>query len=379
MLDWEDLRRFFPVTQKYIYLDHAGVSPLSTQVQSSMEAFLKEATENGYTNPEMWTETIESCRQSAARLINANPDEIAFVKNTTQGIILTANGINWQVGDNVVTTNVEFPSNIYPWWNLERHGVETRLVQEMNKRILVEDIIAKIDSRTRIVTISHVEFASGYRNDITTIGEICRDKGILFFVDAIQALGAFEVDVKKQHIDFLSADGHKWLLGPEGAAIYYCAKNKLNQLTNTNIGWASVVDDLSFSEYNLTQKPSARRFEEGSYNTVGIFGLNAAITLLLEIGIPNIERRILDLTQCLIKNLYDQGYEILSPVENELERSGIVIFRSRKFSSDMLFELFYQSGVSCAKRGGGIRLSPHFYNSEAEIDIVADILSTVAD
>ena len=379
MLDWEDLRRFFPVTQKYIYLDHAGVSPLSTQVQSSMEAFLKEATENGYTNPEMWAETIESCRQSAARLINANPDEIAFVKNTTQGIILTANGINWQVGDNVVTTNVEFPSNIYPWWNLERHGVETRLVQEMNKRILVEDIIAKIDSRTRVVTISHVEFASGYRNDITTIGEICRDKGILFFVDAIQALGAFEVDVKKQHIDFLSADGHKWLLGPEGAAIYYCAKNKLNQLTNTNIGWASVVDDLSFSEYNLTQKPSARRFEEGSYNTVGIFGLNAAITLLLEIGIPNIERRILDLTQCLIKNLYDQGYEILSPVENELERSGIVIFRSRKFSSDMLFELFYQSGVSCAKRGGGIRLSPHFYNSEAEIDIVADILSTVAD
>ena len=379
MLDWEDLRRFFPVTQKYIYLNHAGVSPLSTQVQSSMEAFLKEATENGYTNPEMWVETIESCRQSAARLINANPDEIAFVKNTTQGIILTANGINWQVGDNVVTTNVEFPSNIYPWWNLERHGVETRLVQEMNKRILVEDIIAKIDSRTRVVTISHVEFASGYRNDITTIGEICRDKGILFFVDAIQALGAFEVDVKKQHIDFLSADGHKWLLGPEGAAIYYCAKNKLNQLTNTNIGWASVVDDLSFSEYNLTQKPSARRFEEGSYNTVGIFGLNAAITLLLEIGIPNIERRILDLTQCLIKNLYDQGYEILSPVENELERSGIVIFRSRKFSSDMLFEIFYQSGVSCAKRGGGIRLSPHFYNSEAEIDIVADILSTVAD
>ena len=378
MLDWEDLRRFFPVTQKYIYLNHAGVSPLSTQVQSSMEAFLKEATENGYTNPEMWAETIESCRQSAARLINANPDEIAFVKNTTQGIILTANGINWQVGDNVVTTNVEFPSNIYPWWNLERHGVETRLVQEMNKRILVEDIIAKIDSRTRVVTISHVEFASGYRNDITTIGEICRDKGILFFVDAIQALGAFEVDVKKQHIDFLSADGHKWLLGPEGAAIYYCAKNKLNQLTNTNIGWASVVDDLSFSEYNLTQKPSARRFEEGSYNTVGIFGLNAAITLLLEIGILNIERRILDLTQCLIKNLYDQGYEILSPVENELERSGIVIFRSRKFSSDMLFELFYQSGVSCAKRGGGIRLSPHFYNSEAEIDIVADILSSVA-
>ena len=379
MFDWDSLRQFFPVTEKYIYLNHAGVSPLSTQTQSAMEAFLKEATENGYTNSKMWTETIESCRQSAAKLINANPDEIAFVKNTTQGIILTANGINWQAGDNVITTNVEFPSNIYPWWNLERYGVETRLVQEVNKRISVEDIIAKIDSRTRIITISHVEFASGYRNDIATIGEICQNKGILFFVDAIQTLGAFEVDVKKQHIDFLSADGHKWLLGPEGAAIYYCSKSKLDQLTNTNIGWASVVDELTFSEYNLTQKPSAKRFEEGSYNTVGIFGLKAAITLLLEIGILNIERRILDLTQRLIKNLCDQDYDILSPTENELERSGIVVFRSHKYTPRMLFELFHKSGVSCATRGGGIRLSPHFYNSEAEIDMVAEILSSVAN
>ena len=379
MFDWDSLRQFFPVTEKYIYLNHAGVSPLSTQTQSAMEAFLKEATENGYTNSKMWTETIESCRQSAAKLINANPDEIAFVKNTTQGIILTANGINWQAGDNVITTNVEFPSNIYPWWNLERYGVETRLVQEVNKRISVEDIIAKIDSRTRIITISHVEFASGYRNDIATIGEICQNKGILFFVDAIQTLGAFEVDVKKQHIDFLSADGHKWLLGPEGAAIYYCSKNKLNQLTNTNIGWASVVDELFFSEYNLTQKPTARRFEEGSYNTVGLFGLKAAIGLLLEIGTLHIERRILDLTQYLIKNLSNQGYEILSPVENESERSGIVIFRSNKLSPSMLFELFQESDISCATRGGGIRLSPHFYNSKTEIDTVTDILSSVAN
>ena len=149
-----------------------------------METFLKETTENGYANSQMWAETIESCRQSAAKLINADPDEIAFVKNTTQGIILTANGINWKAVDNVITTNVEFPSNIYPWWNLERYGVETRLAQEVNKRISVEDIVAKIDSRTRIITISHVEFASGYRNDIATIGKICRDREILFFVDA---------------------------------------------------------------------------------------------------------------------------------------------------------------------------------------------------
>ena len=185
--------------------------------------------------------------------------------------------------------------------------------------------------------------------------------------------------MKKQHIDFLSADGHKWLLGPEGAAIYYCSKSKLDQLTNTNIGWASVVDELTFSEYNLTQKPSAKRFEEGSYNTVGIFGLKAAITLLLEIGILNIERRILDLTQRLIKNLCDLDYDILSPTENELERSGIVVFRSHKCAPRMLFELFHKSGVSCATRGGGIRLSPHFYNSEAEIDMVAEILSSVAN
>ena len=379
MSDWDSLRQLFPVTKNYIYLNHAGVSPLSTHTQSAMKVFLKEATENGYANSQMWAETIESCRQYAAKLINADPDEIAFVKNTTQGIILTANGINWKAGDNVITTNVEFPSNIYPWWNLKRYGVETRLVQEVNKRISVEDIVAKIDSRTRIITISHVEFASGYRNDIATIGKICQDRGILFFVDAIQTLGAFEVDVKKQHIDFLSADGHKWLLGPEGAAIYYCSKNKLNQLTNTNIGWGSVVDELLFSDYNLTQKPTAGRFEEGSYNTVGIFGLKAAIALLLEIGIRNIEHRILDLTQYLIKSLRNQGYDILSPVENESERSGIVIFRSNKLSPLELFELLYESDVSCAARGGGIRLAPHFYNSKSEIDAVADILSSVTN
>ena len=211
----------FPVTKSYIYMNHAGVAPLSRRVRNAMIGFVEDATVNGAVNVESWVETAEACRAVAAQLINANTTEVAFMKNTTQGILIAANGIDWREGDNVVTTAVEFPANVYPWWSLkERYGVETRMVSERNGSIYLDDIVDAIDKRTRVVTISHVEFASGFRNNIKAIGEICQERDIWFVVDAIQSLGAIEVDVKSSHIDILAADGHKWLLAPEGAAIF---------------------------------------------------------------------------------------------------------------------------------------------------------------
>ena len=222
MSSWMQWREQFPVTQKYIYLNHAGVSPLSLRARDAMQDFLNDAADNGGVNAASWTATVEACRHSAAQLINADPSEIAFMKNTTQGLIIAANGIDWHQCDNIVTTAVEFPANVYPWWSLkERYGVEMRMVQERRGQILTEEIEAAIDARTRVVTISHVEFASGFRNDIAAIGEICRKKGIWFVVDAIQSLGVIDLDVKACNIDILAADGHKWLLAPEGAAIFY--------------------------------------------------------------------------------------------------------------------------------------------------------------
>jgi len=373
---FEKWRAEFPVTKSYVYMNHAGVAPLSRRVRDAMVGFVEDATVNGAVNVDTWTETVEMCRTVAAQLVNADATEIAFMKNTTQGILIAANGIDWREGDNVVTTAVEFPANVYPWWSLkERYGVETRMAPERDGRIHLENIIEAIDERTRVVTISHVEFASGYRNDIKAIGEICRERDVWFVVDAIQSLGAIEVDVKSSHIDILAADGHKWLLAPEGAAIFYCAKDKLERLINTNVGWASVVNPREFLDYDLTQKPDATRFEEGSYNSTGLYGLKAAIDLLIEIGISNIETRILELTSGLIKGLDTKGYRVITP-KSDSERAGIVVFESDHYTPAELFTLLNERNIITAERGSGVRVSPHFYNTELEI---ADLLETLPE
>ena len=373
MIDWYEWRKQFPVTERYIYLNHAGVAPLSLRVHQAMQGFLDDATNNGAVNSNRWEATAEVCRAAAAKLINADVSEIAFMKNTTQGISIAANGLDWHEGDNVVTTAAEFPANVYPWWNLKRYGVETRMVPEREGRIQIGDIESAIDERTRLVTISHVEFASGFRNDIAAIGEICRERNLWFVVDAIQSVGVIDLDVKACGIDILAADGHKWLLAPEGAAIFYCNTEKQNRLINTNVGWASVINARDYLSYDLKPSPDATRFEEGSYNSVGLYGLGAAIDLLLEIGIPNIEQRVLDLTDQLIEGLRSKGYRLLTPTE-ESERSGIVVFESDYHSPAALCERLRQENVIGAERGG-VRLSPHFYNSEGEMEQVLDLLT----
>ncbi len=367
-------RAEFPVTKSYIYMNHAGVAPISSRVRDAMMGFVEDATVNGAVNVETWVETAEMCRSVAAQLINADSTEIAFMKNTTQGILIAANGIDWREGDNVVTTAVEFPANVYPWWSLkERYGVETRMAPEREGRIHLDDIVAAIDERTRVVTISHVEFASGYRNDIKTLGKICRERDIWFVVDAIQSLGAIEVDVKLSYVDILAADGHKWLLAPEGAAIFYCADEKRERLINTNVGWSSVVNPRDFLNYDLTQKPDATRFEEGSYNSVGLYGLNAAIELLLEVGVSTIETHILQLTIALIEGLESKGYRVITP-KADSERAGIVVFESDQHTPIELYELLHEQKIITAERGSGLRVSPHFYNTESEITHLLEVL-----
>ena len=367
-------RSEFPVTETYIYMNHAGVAPLSRRVQDAMIGFIEDATVNGAVNAEQWAETAEICRAAAAHLINADTTEIAFMKNTTQGILIAANGIEWREGDNVVTTAVEFPANIYPWWSLkERYGVQTRMVPERDGGIHIEDIASAIDARTRALTISHVEFASGFRNDIQVLGDLCREHNIWFIVDAIQSLGAIEVDVKSCNVDILAADGHKWLLAPEGAAIFYCADEKRERLINTNIGWSSVVNPRDFLNYDLTQKPDATRFEEGSYNSVGLYGLKAAIDLLLDVGIPTIEARILELTKRLTEGLEAKGYRVITP-KTDSERAGIVIFESERHTPSEVYEKLHAEKIITAERGSGVRVSPHFYNTLSEIEHLLEVL-----
>jgi len=375
MIDWNAIRDEFPVTKKYIYFNHAGVSPLSNRSVRAVQNYLTAISEHGIAR-EAGREFIRitsQTRANLARLMNADADEIAFVKNTTQGLLIAANGIDWHSGDNVVTASVEFPANIYPWLNLAKRGVKTKFVQEKDARIPIEGIEEAIDDRTRAVAISYVEFASGFRNDLESIGKICEDKGIYFIVDAIQGLGALDIDVKKCKIHMLSSDGHKWLLGPEGAGCFYCSKDILDEIRLDYAGWNSVINESDYLDYNLVLRPDALRFEEGSLNTVGIYALGAAVDLILELGINNIERRIIALTEMLIDKVQEKGYQVFSSLMPQ-ERSGIVCFKSDKHTSAELFKLLIANNVMVADRAQSVRVSPHFYNSEEEIEQMVAML-----
>lgn len=369
----EALRAEFPVTKSYIYMNHAAVAPISTAVQRAMNQQLRDVAQHGIVHSSRWENTYRRARSAAGQLINAKPSEIAFVKNTTEGIQIVANGLKWKRRDNVVITDRGFPANVYPWINLKSRGVETRFAPEIDGRIPLDTLFDLVDENTRIISISSVEFASGFRHDLTQIGEFCKKNDILFFVDAIQSLGALKLDVANAHIDFLSADAHKWLLGPEGTGIFYCAKKVMRHLHVHNLGWTSVKNASDYLTYDPTPLPNAQRFESGTLNTAGIYGLKASLDLIQKIGIENIESRIIILTDQLVAGLEEKGYQVLSSRKPH-EKSGIVSFCHAKQKLDTLFEMLIKNQVICALRGNGIRLSPHVYNTEEEIDYILNLL-----
>jgi selenocysteine lyase/cysteine desulfurase len=362
----EKYRREFPVVENYIYLDHAGVAPISLRVRSAVEVFFRESTEGGAFHSPEWAHRVNEVRTNCARLIHAGPDEIAFVKNTSHGLSLVAEGIDWKAGENILFYEREFPSNSYPWQNLKRKGVEARLVPSRNGRVQIEDIERLIDSRTRMVAISSVQFSNGFRIDLKRLGSLCRDRNILLCVDAIQSLGVFPMDVRECNVDFLSADAHKWLLGPEGIGIFYCRRGLAEGINPPLIGWKSVVNELDFDRPRLVLKRNAQRFEEGSMNLMGIFGLGAAVELLLEAGIEDIEQRVLDLGDRIIEEADKRGFETLTPRERH-ERGGNVTFQGR-FDLEAVRNGLREKGIMVNVRGGGLRVSPHFYNIESDIE-----------
>ena len=364
---WSKAREEFPVTKNWVYLNHAGVSPIPSRTASAIERYTKEVTSQGACIYEEWMKRVEEVRRSFAKIIGADSKEVAFVKNTSHGLSIVANGIPWKKGDNIITVYGEFPSNIYPWMNLQKQGVELRTVTPKEGRVLPEEIEKLMDENTRLLTISSVEFGTGFRNDLDALGLICKEKGILFCVDAIQSLGLIPMDVKKWNIDFLAADGHKWLVAPEGLGCFYCSMEKLESLELPLLGWNSVVNATDFSNYDFTLKKDAQRFEEGTLNIMGIMALGASLELLQEIGIDRIEQRVLGLTEQIISELLQKGYKVRSP-RGEGERSGIVSFESKK-SSDAIQRLLMKQGIACASRDGALRVSPHFYNTEEEIQV----------
>ncbi|HTU21232.1 MAG TPA: aminotransferase class V-fold PLP-dependent enzyme [Gemmataceae bacterium] len=373
---WTALRRECPVTTRWAYFDHAAVAPLTERARQTLVEWAGDLAENGVVHDSARVRRIEEVRRLAGQLLRADPLDIAFIKNTSEGIGIVAEGLRWQAGDNVVTAEDEYPANLYPWMNLAERGVELRRVPSRDGRIFLDDLRAAIDGRTRLVSLSFVEYASGFRNDLFAVGQLCREKGVLFFVDAIQGLGVLPLDVQNTPIDFLAADGHKWLLGPEGAGLFWVRRELIDRLHPVGIGWNSVIDSRNFNHVELRLKPHAGRWESGSLNVGGILALGASLDLLLAAGIDAIAERVLQLTDYLCEHARRAGVEVYSS-RRPGEASGIV---SLVLPGDVraFVRRCRDAGIIVNQRAGRLRVSPHAYNTTEELDRLIALLGVLS-
>lgn len=368
----------FPALQNSIYLNHAAVAPWPQVTADAVQAFAAENARQGTLNYPHWLTVEQALREQARELLNAPAaGDIALVKNTSEGLSFVAYGLNWREGDNVVGIRQEFPSNRYVWQSLANQGVEFRQLDLRERPADPETaLLALCDARTRLISISAVQYTNGLRMDLAKIGEFCRAKDILFCVDAIQQIGAIPFDVQQIQADFAVADGHKWMLGPEGLALFYVRREALEQLRLTQYGWhmAEGLTDYSMEDYQPAL--DARRFECGSPNMLGIHALHASLGVLLKTGMATVWEQLSARVKYLLDGLQAlPDMEILSDLRAE-RRSGIVTFRSRRETNEALFQRLQTQGIFCATRGGGIRLSPHFYTPFAQLQQVLDVLKT---
>jgi cysteine desulfurase / selenocysteine lyase len=360
---WSRYADQFPVRNRLIYLNHAAVAPLSKACAAAMKGLADDCSHFGSLHYKDWLDTYEGLRVAAARLIGADRGEIALVKNTSEGIATVAMGLDWKAGERMVGFREEFPANYYPWKRLEEKGIEVTWLS-------VGDPLEKIEAACRgakLLAISFVQFLSGYRAPIQEIGEICHRNQCIYLVDAIQGMGAFPIDVRKCHIDTLAADGHKWMMGPEGCGILYIAEGIQDRIEPVEFGWTNVAGYNDYGSRDMALRPDAGRYECGTLNTIGCYGLKAAIELLLEVDPVRIGPVVQSLGDQIYQGVIQRGYEVMGTRTPETG-AGIVSFRKPGMEAVDVVAKLRAAGVSAAPRAGWVRTSPHFYISPADID-----------
>jgi selenocysteine lyase/cysteine desulfurase len=377
-IDWDAVRDVqFPVARKWAYLDHAAVAPLPRRSGDALRDWIGGQENDGVVGWAANERRLEAIRDRVASLINAHRDEVAFISSTTQGIGLIAEGFPWREGDTVVTAADEYPSNLYPWMNLESRGVAVRQVKSRGGRIRLDDLGAAIDRSTRVLAISHVEFATGFRNDLDALAELCDARGVALFVDAIQGLGPHRIDVRRTPIDFLAADGHKWLLGPEGAGLLFVRRDWIDRLHPLGVGWHSVLGSYNAPEAEFRLKPSAQRWEGGSFNMPGLLTFGASLELFFEWGLAAVVRRIADRAEAVRELAAAAGWTVYGSPREE-DRSAIVVLeREGVDPSAAATELRRRYGVVTACRRGRLRISPHVYNNGDDLERLREGLASV--
>jgi len=371
----ENIRNLFPAAHKYTYLNSAAVSPVPTVSVEAVLSQLKDVSENGTINYPQWIATKDRARALIAGMLDVKADQIAFLRNTSDGFATVANGLRWQKGDNIVSFEREFPANFYAWRMVrDKFGVELRLCPERDGRIDLEEFIALIDSDTKLVTISAVQFASGFRADLERIGEAARKHDALFAVDIIQGFGAFGFDLPAQYVDIAAGASHKWLFSPEGCGMLYLSDRARDRVEPTLVGWISVERPWDFEDTEQPFKSTALAWESGTGGSSLFYGLEQSLRLLHETGLKNIENYLEELTDHLCELIAAKNYEIISSRATG-EKSQIVCIKNRNgLSSNDIFKQLETEKIIVSPRGDRLRIAPHFFNNRADIEKLAENL-----
>ena len=374
-MDPLDARALFPICDEQIHFNHAGIAPMSVRVRAAVEHVTQVMSEEGF-DVDDYTETLGQLRSSLGTLVGVSPDQVSITRGTAHGISLLARGLDWKEGDNVVGARLEYPANLFPWMATRDRGVEMRLVEPLHGRVTPEAVLSLVDGRTRVVALSFVQFWNGYRVDLAEIGAECRKRGVIFVVDGIQGLGVLPFDLEAMNADFVAAGAGKWLTDPPGVGFTAWRPELLERIDPILVGTGSVEDRLNYFEPTLKYAATARKFEESALSWLDIAAFSAAVGLLLEVGIEVIEEHVLGLSRRLAEGLVERGCNIIEPWPREPEESsGIVSFNRPGSTEAELLRDLKAAGVITRSHRDFVRLSPHFYNTEEEVDRVLDFLT----
>ncbi len=369
--DLSRAREYFPHLNKgIIYFNHAANGPVNTNLRDELNSLLKESSEGSIDDYSSFKEKVDDSKILLGEMLNCSADRIAFTDNTSNGLNILAQGVRWKKGDRILLNDVEFPANVYPFLNLEEQGVKVEFVNSKDGLVTAEDVIEAVKPGTRLISISYVQFLSGYRIDLKKIGKFCKENEIIFSVDAIQGLGAVTLDVKECNVNFLSCGTQKWMLGVQGLAFIYIEEDLQNKIKTVPLGWLSVNNAWDFLDYKIDLRSSASRYQSGTLNALGIYAFNTSLKLFKEFGFKNIEQQIISNTLYFNKLLADVGIEPVLLNYPEENIAGIVSFKSDK--SEKIFNHLSEKNIICSERLGYIRLSPHFYNTKSDINKVVD-------
>jgi len=366
-------RSWFPhIHTGKIWLNHAAISPVSKRVHAVIEKHLQN---RSFGDIDVYPSVITSCektKNNLAALINASPDRIGFVPNTSEGLNILTNGLEWKSGDRILLNDIEFPTNVVPFLNLKKHGVEIDFVKNANGEVLIEDIERAITPSTKLLSISSVQFLTGYRADLAAIGALCKKQGIIFCVDAIQGLGVVPTDVQVMQIDFLSNGGNKWLMGLMGLGFIYVSSDLQERIHQKHVGWTSNRNFFGdFFNYRIDLDETARRYENGTQNYIAIAALGESTSALLEVGIEKIHAHVLGLTDSIIAFADMHHFEVVTPRERA-KRAGIVTLKHAEVKT--IFDDLNEQRINISMREGMLRIAPHFYNSDEDLHALFNIL-----